>query len=134
MSHTPEQKRLYDKRRRQILEVKKREQKARKEWYEKGGRETVKKTVAKWRSRTKYPGWRDPIRRRARNLAQAAIRRGKIKRTPCEACGDPRSEAHHDDYSQPLTVRFLCNKHHREAHQAIRIRALPDTAAEETKP
>jgi hypothetical protein len=56
----------------------------------------------------------------ARNMAARAIRSGKLKRLPCEVCGNLKSHAHHDDYSKPLDVRFLCDPHHREHHLAIR--------------
>lgn len=39
---------------------------------------------------------------------------GRLVRKPCEACGSEKSQAHHDDYSKPLDVRWFCFKHHRE--------------------
>lgn len=33
---------------------------------------------------------------------------------PCEICGNEKSQAHHDDYSKPHIVRWLCKKHHEE--------------------
>lgn len=60
---------------------------------------------------------KNPDKIRARNLAMKAIRRGDIVRLPCEVCGDELSEAHHDDYSKPLQVRFLCKIHHMEHHR-----------------
>lgn len=61
----------------------------------------------------------------AQNIAEKAIQRGILVRQPCEVCGangnfaDGRSEvqAHHDDYSKPLAVRWLCQKHHHEWHK-----------------
>lgn len=29
---------------------------------------------------------------------------------------DPASKTHHDEYSKPLEVRWLCRLHHREHH------------------
>lgn len=46
-----------------------------------------------------------------------AIRDGKLKRQPCEVCGDQKSQAHHKDYSKPLEVMWLCRKHHLEQHK-----------------
>lgn len=61
-----------------------------------------------------------PERYRARNTVDYAVKKGTLIRLPCEVCGDPKSQAHHDDYSQPLAVRWLCFKHHREvAHGQI---------------
>ena len=45
-----------------------------------------------------------------------ALRKGTIAPLPCEQCGNPRTEAHHDDYSKPLEVRWLCKHHHLLAH------------------
>jgi len=52
----------------------------------------------------------------ARSIANVAQRRGKLKRKPCERCGG-RAQKHHDDYSKPLEVRWLCRRHHLEFHQ-----------------
>jgi hypothetical protein len=60
---------------------------------------------------------RYPERRQARILTGNAIRDGKIARLPCEVCGNVKAEAHHDDYSKPLDVRWLCRKHHAEHHR-----------------
>lgn len=53
-----------------------------------------------------------------------AIKNGSLTKLPCEICGDCKSEAHHDDYSQPLNVRWLCSKHHAEHHISIREKEL----------
>jgi hypothetical protein len=39
---------------------------------------------------------------------------------PCEKCENPKSERHHDDYSKPKEVRWLCKKHHMEQHVEAR--------------
>lgn len=65
--------------------------------------------------------------KRAQNALHAAIRKG-IVRVPdrCERCGcvpEPRKDGasrihgHHDDYSKPLAVRWLCSPCHREWHR-----------------
>jgi hypothetical protein len=59
-----------------------------------------------------------PEKERARRLIGYSIRSGKIERKPCEVCG-ARAEAHHEDYSRPLDVRWLCFRHHREAHGQV---------------
>lgn len=53
---------------------------------------------------------------KARAILNYAIKRGEIVRQPCEKCGDPISEGHHDDYSKPLEVRWLCKTHHMKVH------------------
>lgn len=59
----------------------------------------------------------DPAKLRARNIAKAEIRQGRLLRKPCEACGNTKSECHHDDYSKPLEIRWLCRVHHAEIHR-----------------
>jgi len=49
-----------------------------------------------------------------------AYRTGKIKKKPCEICGDPNTEAHHPDYGKPLEVVWLCDYHHKEEHKRIK--------------
>jgi|SRR5271166_3635314 len=58
--------------------------------------------------------------------AQAKVRRaiilGRLARCPCEVCGTTDSvQAHHDDYSKPLDVRWLCPSHHGEHHSNTRV-------------
>ena len=69
----------------------------------------------------------------ARANARHAIRSGKLARQPCEQCGTEPAQAHHDDYSQPLNVRWLCRHHHREHHRLERLRqARPEPRASQT--
>jgi len=42
-----------------------------------------------------------------------------LERQPCEVCGARPAEAHHDDYSRPLEVRWLCKRHHAEHHRIV---------------
>lgn len=51
-------------------------------------------------------------RHRTRQITKDAIKAGKIKREPCEVCGNKKSEAHHHDYSKPFLLSWLCKKHH----------------------
>jgi hypothetical protein len=57
---------------------------------------------------------RNPQKAFARSAVSNAIRDGRLVKGACEVCGDPNTQAHHDDYSRPLDVRWLCFKHHRE--------------------
>lgn len=59
-----------------------------------------------------------PEKYRARTILSNCVRSGKIVRLPCEKCGNPRSHGHHEDYSKPLDVIWLCAKHHRDVHKA----------------
>lgn len=49
-------------------------------------------------------------------ITHKAIRRGELKRLPCEKCGE-KAQAHHPDYNKPLDVMWLCAEHHREWHK-----------------
>lgn len=53
----------------------------------------------------------------ARTMLGKAVRRGDIERKPCEVCGDPNSQGHHEDYNKPLDVQWLCQEHHLELHR-----------------
>lgn len=59
----------------------------------------------------------------ARWKVARAIEAGRLVRQPCEKCGNPKSHGHHDDYSKPLQVRWLCKKHHDEHHAQERANA-----------
>lgn len=48
-----------------------------------------------------------------------AIKAGKLKRMNCIKCGE-KAQAHHDDYSKPLDVIWLCPKHHSLRHVELR--------------
>lgn len=60
-----------------------------------------------------------PEKPKARSIACAAIRSGKLVRLPCRVCGNPKSQAHHDDYSKPLEVQFFCDLHHKIHHKCL---------------
>jgi len=38
-------------------------------------------------------------------------------RRPCTVCGAMKSEAHHEDYSKPLEVTWLCRTCHKAEHR-----------------
>lgn len=57
-----------------------------------------------------------PEKKRAHVLVQRALGLGALTRQPCERCG-AGAEAHHDDYTRPLDVRWLCRLHHSEHHR-----------------
>lgn len=85
-------------------------------WYERNGKvpERLARKAARMRVYSKAPGTAE--HHRARRRTRSAIESGQLMRQPCEACGTSPAHAHHDDYSKPLEVRWLCPKHHREYH------------------
>ena len=60
---------------------------------------------------------RFPNKYKAGNIVSNAIRDKKLFKKPCEECGTAEHiHAHHDDYSKPLNVRWLCAAHHKQWH------------------
>lgn len=62
---------------------------------------------------------RHPEKNRVRQITHRAIKSGKLEKKPCEVCGAEKVEAHHEDYSKPLEVTWLCRKHHTERHNEL---------------
>jgi len=65
-------------------------------------------------------------RKRAGHLLEKAVKKGVIiQKVRCEDCGQTKTfedgrtgiQAHHDDYSKPLEVRWLCQECHHEWHK-----------------
>ena len=88
---------------------------ARRRWYENGGKEKVARNNVTYRASGKRPPL-TPEKSRCKNLFHSAVRRGKIVRGPCTICGTRPSEGHHEDYSKPLEVVWLCRPCHAYAH------------------
>uniref|UniRef100_A0A6M3M030 Putative baseplate protein n=1 Tax=viral metagenome TaxID=1070528 RepID=A0A6M3M030_9ZZZZ len=91
-------------------------------------REEYRKTPAFAKSHeaaVKRWGARHPERKRASTAVHNAIRDGKLIPWPVcavpECCGKPHG--HHPDYSRPLDVVWLCDKHHKEAHALVKLAA-----------
>lgn len=56
----------------------------------------------------------------AHNAVARAIKSGNLQRSPCQMCGtENHVHAHHDDYSKPLEVMWLCPIHHRARHDFL---------------
>ena len=60
---------------------------------------------------------KNPLIQKAYSAVKYALKTGTITCGPCVVCGKTKAEAHHDDYSKPLKVRWLCRQHHNEHHQ-----------------
>lgn len=72
----------------------------------------IKKSRDAWQARNKH-------KRQAQAKVHNALRTGKLERQPCEVCGEMKVHAHHEDYSKPLDIKWLCVKHHNERHIEI---------------
>jgi len=59
----------------------------------------------------------NPDKARCRGIVWRALKNGDIFKESCVVCGNHNSQAHHDDYSLPLDIIWLCNKHHKELHR-----------------
>ena len=74
------------------------------------GKEALRRGTKAWERR-------NPVKKAASTAVNNAIRDGRLIRQPCEVCGKDKAHAHHDDYSKPLDVRWLCTTHHAEWHK-----------------
>ncbi len=65
-----------------------------------------------------FKKWRtdNPKKYRAHLMVNNHVRAGNLHPKPCEICAAEKAVAHHDDYSQPLNVRWLCQAHHKQWH------------------
>lgn len=58
----------------------------------------------------------------AHNAVARALKSGVLKRKPCEMCGRENDVlAHHDDYTMPLAVMWLCPVHHASRHSFLSV-------------
>lgn len=62
---------------------------------------------------------RYPMKRASHIIVGNALRNGKlVKHDSCSECGSStKIEGHHDDYTKPLELRWLCEKCHKEWHK-----------------
>lgn len=80
------------------------------------GKEVRRKSTQAYRDR-------NPLKYQAHNLINNAVKNGLlIQINTCESCGtETKTHGHHDDYSMPLDVRWLCNKCHRQFHKTHKL-------------
>ncbi len=63
-----------------------------------------------------------PKRRAANSAVARALRAGTLVKQPCFVCGE-KAVAHHPDYDAPLSVVWLCQAHHKQAHALVKAAA-----------
>ncbi len=56
-------------------------------------------------------------KRYAQCLLNRAVKKGLVQKHPCKVCGKKKVEGHHEDYTKPLEVIWLCRLHHAELHR-----------------
>lgn len=61
----------------------------------------------------------NPEKKKAHRAIQNRVRRGRIIREPCVECGNPKSHGHHEDYSKPFDIIWLCALHHNRKHHLV---------------
>ena len=59
---------------------------------------------------------KNPEKVRAHWKVKQAKKTGRLTPKPCVKCGDAKSAAHHEDYSKPLDVIWLCYSCHKHLH------------------
>lgn len=87
----------------------------RKDYYDQKDRD---RAPLKYERKAQYQKDRKDIRI-AHRLVYKAIKEGLLIKISCEKCGDNNSHAHHENYSKPLDVVWLCQKHHRRRHSEL---------------
>lgn len=55
----------------------------------------------------------------ARKMVRASLREFKLQSGKCSECGNGNVVAHHEDYSKPLEIVWLCKSHHSERHHEL---------------
>lgn len=83
--------------------------KAKKKWAENNPQKLAERQK-KWREE-------NPNKYKAHGKVAYEVRKGNLTPKPCEKCGEEESVAHHDDYSKPLDVTWLCDFHHKQWHK-----------------
>jgi hypothetical protein len=66
----------------------------------------------KWRSKNKE-------KTKAQRMVRYQLSKGMIAPSGCVICGK-KAHAHHEDYSKPLEITWLCPTHHGARHAEIR--------------
>ena len=107
--------RLYSAKRRQSSKYREQQKNFYREWYRKNGRNRAidyAEATSEWQRK-------HPEAVSARGKISRAIKAGKLERPlNCSNCGGVRKiSAHHQDYSKPLEVKWLCSSCHKLIHQ-----------------
>lgn len=73
-------------------------------------KEKRREAQKKWYKKNKY-------KRRAHKIARKALLAGRIKKDNCDICNGKETEMHHEDYSKPLDIIWLCKNCHMAKHR-----------------
>ena len=58
----------------------------------------------------------DAAKSKARSITKQYVKSSVLKKYPCRDCGALKVEAHHEDYSKPLEIIWLCKRCHARLH------------------
>ena len=74
---------------------------------------------ARLKSHTRQADWRraNLVKYELHLAVRRALVAGVLTRQGCEVCGSPTVDAHHECYTAPLDVRWLCRCHHVRLHR-----------------
>ena len=61
------------------------------------------------------------LKANCRSYLNTYIKRGVINKQPCIICNNMNTEAHHEDYTKPLNVIWMCRECHLLHHKNIII-------------
>jgi hypothetical protein len=63
-----------------------------------------------------------PYKSTSYKAVREALKNGQLVKGPCESCGSTAADvqAHHDDHSKPLDVRWLCPTCHYALHKELK--------------
>jgi hypothetical protein len=69
-----------------------------------------------------------------RSYAQVYLKRGKIQRLPCVTCASSAAQMHHEDYTKPLTIVWMCRPCWENVRKKSATRKNLDTAIAQKDP
>lgn len=62
---------------------------------------------------------RGDFKEQAHGKVKTAMKKGLLRPQSCVICKNPKTHAHHCDYSKPLNIMWLCSKHHLAWHRVL---------------
>jgi hypothetical protein len=77
-------------------------------------REKVMAAISAWKKKSKE-------KMAAHKILSRAIASGEVVRPARCSCGNPNPLGHHEDYSKPLDVKWLCPSCHKKLHYSMTL-------------
>ena len=106
----------------------------RKAWVAKQRAANLEEMRRKDRERMRIAKQRWPEQAAAHQAVKVALATGRLQKQPCEVCGLAKVDAHHDDYSKPFEIRWLCRRHHWAEHGRRPVGVTSEAFALESSP